>query len=357
MSSSTSSSSVASTAATNVVFEIGKYKVVLQRAEPETTCSTKSSNIPVPPPKPLLIGMPCEAGEFPLLLLLHGYLLSNSFYSQLIQHIASHGFIVRLVLSCWAPTKFSSNKSKIFLIRYAWGLNTDPSCFLPLYTIAGPDSTGEIKSTAAITNWLSEGLQFLLPPHVQANLSKLALAGHSRGGKVSFALALGKEGNTNRKFSALIGIDPVDGMDKGKQTPPPVLTYVPHSFDLDMAVMVIGSGLGEVKRNPLFPPCAPKGVNHEDFFNECQKPACYFVAKDYGHLDMLDDETKGIRGKSTYCVCKNGKSREPMRKFVGGVVVAFLQAYLEGDSSHLMAIRDGLDETVPVELQIVKFNL
>ncbi|ONI26368.1 hypothetical protein PRUPE_1G020600 [Prunus persica] len=324
MSSSTSSSSVASTAATNVVFEIGKYKVVLQRAEPETTCSTKSSNIPVPPPKPLLIGMPCEAGEFPLLLLLHGYLLSNSFYSQLIQHIASHGFIVV------APQ---------------------------LYTIAGPDTTGEIKSTAAITNWLSEGLQFLLPPHVQANLSKLALAGHSRGGKVSFALALGKEGNTNRKFSALIGIDPVDGMDKGKQTPPPVLTYVPHSFDLDMAVMVIGSGLGEVKRNPLFPPCAPKGVNHEDFFNECQKPACYFVAKDYGHLDMLDDETKGIRGKSTYCLCKNGKSREPMRKFVGGVVVAFLQAYLEGDNSHLMAIRDGLDETVPVELQIVKFNL
>ncbi|XP_008224250.1 PREDICTED: chlorophyllase-2, chloroplastic [Prunus mume] len=324
MSSSTSSSSVASTAATNVVFEIGKYKVVLQRAEPETTCSTKSSNIPVPPPKPLLIGMPCEAGEFPLLLLLHGYLLSNSFYSQLIQHIASHGFIVV------APQ---------------------------LYTIAGPDSTGEIKSTAAITNWLSEGLQFLLPPHVQANLSKLALAGHSRGGKVSFALAFGQEGNTNRKFSALIGIDPVDGMDKGKQTPPPVLTYVPHSFDLDMAVMVIGSGLGEVKRNPLFPPCAPKGVNHEDFFNECQKPACYFVAKDYGHLDMLDDETKGIRGKSTYCVCKNGKSREPMRKFVGGVVVAFLQAYLEGDSSHLTAIKDGLDETVPVELQIVKFNL
>ncbi|BBG92371.1 chlorophyllase 2 [Prunus dulcis] len=308
MSSSTSSSSGASTAATNVVFEIGKYKVVLQRAEPETTCSTKSSNIPVPPPKPLLIGMPCEAGEFPLLLLLHGYLLSNSFYSQLIQHIASHGFI--------------------------------------LYTIAGPDTTGEIKSTAAITNWLSEGLQFLLPPHVQANLSKLALAGHSRGGKVSFALALGKEGNTNRKFSALVGIDPVDGMDKGKQTPPPVLTYVPHSFDLDMAVMVIGSGLGEVKRNPLFPPCAPKGVNHEDFFNECQKPACYFVAKDCGHLDMLDDETKGIRGKSTYCVCKNGKSREPMRKFVGGLVVAFLQAYLEGDSSHLMAIRDGLDETL-----------
>uniref|UniRef100_A0A2N9F4N3 Chlorophyllase n=1 Tax=Fagus sylvatica TaxID=28930 RepID=A0A2N9F4N3_FAGSY len=159
---------------------------------------------------------------------------------------------------------------------------------------------------------------------------------------------------TSLKFSALIGIDPVDGMDKGKQTPPPVLTYVPHTFDLDVAVMVIGTGLGEVKKNPLFPPCAPKGVNHEDFFNECQEPACHFVVKDYGHLDVLDDDTKGFRGKATYCLCKNGKSREPMRRFVGGIVVAFMKAYLLGDHIDLMAIRDG-HETSPVELKTIEF--
>ncbi|CAN6677208.1 unnamed protein product [Malus baccata var. baccata] len=319
---SSSTSSIARSG-TNV-FEIVKYNVVLQTIEAAGTsaCSSKtkssSSILPPPnnppPPKPLLIGMPCEAtGEFPVLLLLHGYLLSNFFYSQLINHIASHGFIVI------APQ---------------------------LYTIVGPDSSDEIKSTAAITNWLSKGLYPLLPPHVQANLSKLALAGHSHRGKVS----------TSLKFSALIGIDPVDGMDTGKQTPPPVLTYVLQSFHLEMPVMVIGSGLGKVKRNPLFPPCAPKGVNHEDFFNECRKLACYFVAKDYGHLDMLDDDTKGITGKATYCLCKNGKSREPMRRFVGGVVVAFIKAYLEGDSSHLLAIREGV-ETLPIELQIVKLLL
>lgn len=226
-------------------------------------------------------------------------------------------------------------------------------CIEQLYTIAGPDSNDEIKATAAITNWLTEGLQHLLPPHVKPNLTKLALAGHSRGGKTSFALALRKQ-LTTLKFSALIGIDPVDGMDKGKQTPPPVLTYVPHSFDLDMAVMVIGSGLGEMKRNPLFPPCAPKGVNHEDFYNECREPACYFVVKDYGHVDMLDDDTKGIKGKASYCLCKNGKSREPMRKFTGGIVVAFMKAYIEGDFSSLMAIKDG-HETAPVELETAKF--
>ncbi|XP_031278169.1 chlorophyllase-2, chloroplastic [Pistacia vera] len=308
-----------SSSSTNV-FEIGKYATTLHRFEPAGTCNTNCTSTPVPPPKPLLIATPTDAGDFPLLLFLHGYLLYNSFYSQLIQHVASHGFIVI------APQ---------------------------LYDVAGADATGEIKSAAATTNWLSEGLHGLLPPNVKANLSKLGLAGHSRGGKTAFALALMKA-STTLKFLALIGVDPVDGMDKGKQTPPPVLTYVPHSFDLDMAVMVIGSGLGEVKRNPLFPPCAPKGVNHEDFFNECQKPACHFVVKDYGHLDMLDDDTKGIRGKATYCLCKNGKSREPMRMFTAGIIVAFMRAYLDGDFSDLMSIRDG-HAALPVEFQTVEF--
>lgn len=75
------------------VFENGKYATVLQKVEPAGTC-TKNSSLRFPPPKQLLIAMPTEGGEFPVLVLLHGYLLSNSFYSQLIHHVASHGFIV-----------------------------------------------------------------------------------------------------------------------------------------------------------------------------------------------------------------------------------------------------------------------
>ncbi|PHU14246.1 hypothetical protein BC332_15451 [Capsicum chinense] len=202
---------------------------------------------------------------------------------------------------------------------------------LPKSEDEGADATEEIKSTAEITNWLTNGLQHYLPPEVEPNLKKLGLAGHTRGGKVAFALALGRLASisTDLKFSALIavadpgiffggpplliGVDPVDGMDKGKQTPPSVLTYILHSFNsLDMPVM------------------------------------------DYGHNDMLDDETKGIRGKATYCLCTKEKSRVPMRKFVGGVLVAFLKAYLEGNSSNLVAIRDG-NVTLPVELQDIDF--
>ncbi|KAJ8558034.1 hypothetical protein K7X08_004800 [Anisodus acutangulus] len=153
------------------------------------------------------------------------------------------------------------------------------------------------------------------------------------------ALLIGSPSEAESYIWSLIGVDPADGMDKGKQTPPAVLTYVPHSFNnLDMPVMVTGSGLGEVKRNPFFPACATKGVNHRDFYNECFKPACYL--------------TKGIRGKATYCLCKQGKSREPMRRFVGGVLLAFL----EGNSNDLIAIRDG-HVTLPVELQDTDFRV
>lgn len=88
---------ISSSTDTNV-FETGKYTTVLVKAEPAQTCTTykKSNSLSVPPPKQLLIATPSEqeAGEFPVLMLLHGYLFYNSFYSQLIQHIASHGFIV-----------------------------------------------------------------------------------------------------------------------------------------------------------------------------------------------------------------------------------------------------------------------
>lgn len=299
------------------VFETGNYTTKLLRVD---SCSRTQQY--VPPPKSLLIATPIEGGDFPLLLFLHGYLLLNSFYSQLIEHVASHGFIVI------APQ---------------------------LYTVAGPDITEEIYSVAAITNWLSKGLSKILPPNIKPNFDKLALGGHSRGGKTSFAIALRKLNiTTDLKFSAIIGVDPVDGMDKGKQTSPPILTYVPHSFDYDMATLVIGSGLGDVKKNSLFPPCAPKGVNHEDFFSECEKPSWYFVAKDYGHVDMLDDDTKGVRGKVSYCLCKNGESRKPMRMFVGGVMVAFLKAYLHGDNVDLLAIRDK-SVSVPLEMKFDYF--
>ncbi|KAJ1687341.1 hypothetical protein LUZ63_018731 [Rhynchospora breviuscula] len=298
------------------VFETGCKSVKMFTVQAKTCKKTENS-----PMKPLLVASPMEEGDYPVVVFLHGYLLYNSFYSQLFNHVASHGFIV-----------------------------IGPQ----LYVVSGADTSEEIKSAASLLDWLTHNLASILPPQVRPDLAKLSIAGHSRGGKVAFALVLGKVVSSPIKISALIGIDPVDGMGMGNQTPPPILTYKPNSIKLDMPVLVVGSGLGELKRNALFPPAAPKGVSHEQFFNECCAPGCYFVAKDYGHVDMLDDETKGFRGNLTYCIAKNGKERKPMRLFVGGIMVAFLKAYLEQEKGTLMAIKDN-PGVAPVEVSTCSF--
>ncbi|XP_030476070.1 chlorophyllase-2-like [Syzygium oleosum] len=308
---------MAASTMTTDVFQLGKYETVLIKV------ATSPSDLANPPPKPLLIGAPAEAaGEFPVMVLLHGFMMETSFYSQLIRHVSSHGFIVV------APQ---------------------------LYTCSGSNSADEINAAAATTNWLSQGLAAVLPPQVRSNLSKLVLAGHSRGGKDAFALALGKSSTPLAlPFSALIGIDPVDGLAScccHIQTKPAVLTYVAQSFDLKMPVMVIGSGLGEDKKCGVLPACAPKGLNHAEFFKECRSPAWRFLALDYGHMDMLDDDTPGLRGLISYCSCKNGRSREPMRRFVGGVAVAFMRAYLEDDDGHVTALKDTPD-IAPVQITV-----
>ncbi|KAJ4750370.1 Chlorophyllase [Rhynchospora pubera] len=325
-------------ASVKYVFEKGSKSVKMFTVQTKACKKTENS-----PMKPLLVASPVEEGDYPVVVFLHGYLLYNSFYSQLFNHVASHGFIV-----------IGPQNSSLRLVERVNNFRQEETETSALYVVSGADTTEEIKSAASLLDWLTHNLASTLPPQVRPDLTKLSIAGHSRGGKVAFALALGKVVSSPIKISALIGIDPVDGMDMGNQTPPPILTYEPNSLKLDMPVLVVGSGLGELKRNALFPPAAPKGVSHEQFFNECCAPACYFVAKDYGHVDMLDDETKGFRGNLTYCIAKNGKERKPMRLFVGGIMVAFLKAYLEQEKGTLMAIKDN-PGAAPVEVSTCSF--
>lgn len=82
---------------------------------------------------------------------------------------------------------------------------------------------------------------------------------------------------------------------------------------------------------------APNGVNHAEFFNESKPPCYYFLAKDYGHADML--QADGIMAILIRIMMKSGKgSKKSMRRAVGGIVVAFLKAYLEGQIDDLNEI-------------------
>ncbi|KAL9282243.1 Chlorophyllase-2 [Arabidopsis thaliana] len=77
-------------------FEDGKYKSNLLTLDSSSRCCkiTPSSRASPSPPKQLLVATPVEEGDYPVVMLLHGYLLYNSFYSQLMLHVSSHGFIL-----------------------------------------------------------------------------------------------------------------------------------------------------------------------------------------------------------------------------------------------------------------------
>lgn len=202
----------------------------------------------------------------------------------------------------------------------------------------------EVKFAGKVVDWIAEGLQAqlnsIVGEYIQAQLETLVLAGHSKGGKTAFAVALG-HAKTKLNYSALIGIDPVEGASKCKmcRTLPHILTGQPQSFNLDIPVAVIGTGLGPEMKGCCSPPCAPDGVNHMEFFYECKPPCAHFVTKDYGHMDMLDDETPGVMGNLMKCMCKNGNGpKDFMRRTIGGLVVAFLRAQLNDQWKDFNAI-------------------
>ncbi|GKB55011.1 chlorophyllase, alpha/beta hydrolase fold protein [Tanacetum coccineum] len=305
-------------ASTSTSFDNGSYTVKSTRV-PKSSGST--------PNPPLYIVYPTEKGTYPVILFLHGFSIPNTSYSDLFDFIASHGYIVV------APGQT--------LFGFVTGL-----CIC--------SAVGDVEDAAETANWIhtdnGQNLQLVLPHDVSPDLDNVALAGHSKGGKAAFALALG-HAQTSLKFKALIGLDPVAGRDNSNRLEPKILNYIPQNFNMEMPIALIGTGLGDDGCCGCFPPAAPWGCNHPFFFNECKPPSCYFVARDFGHMDMVNDWLVRLAGMF---VCKTGKgSKADMRRACGGIVVAFLKAYLLDDDEDLTEIVDSPNSVCPIKLDPV----
>lgn len=73
------------------VFSNGPYTSKVITVKTSSRCFNSS---PSPPPKPLFIVFPDNQGKYKVILFLPGTSASNTSYSKLFDHLASHGYIV-----------------------------------------------------------------------------------------------------------------------------------------------------------------------------------------------------------------------------------------------------------------------
>lgn len=242
-------------------------------------------------PAPVTIYAPSAAGQYPVVIFQHGFLLATGHYSDMLEHIASHGFIVV------APQMYA-----------AGGL-----------PFGKPNTDQETALAVQVLAWVKASLGAQLQG-VTARTELIGLVGHSRGSKVIWKMLVGGE-----RVQAVVGLDPVDG------TGGPLggeMRVAGAPFNFSIPTLIIGTGLGPMGSGPFQPACAPAGDNHEQFYAAAKSPAYHIVMTEHGHLDMLNDRPSPCGLECTSC--PSGPMRAPMRAASAGLVVSLMRAQLQG---------------------------
>eukprot|EP00240_Pyramimonas_obovata_P014039 CAMPEP_0118925064 /NCGR_PEP_ID=MMETSP1169-20130426/2992_1 /TAXON_ID=36882 /ORGANISM="Pyramimonas obovata, Strain CCMP722" /LENGTH=201 /DNA_ID=CAMNT_0006866261 /DNA_START=390 /DNA_END=996 /DNA_ORIENTATION=- len=147
--------------------------------------------------------------------------------------------------------------------------------------------------------WAAVKLQDYLPKGVRADLSHgVIVAGHSRGGLIALLTAQERSPDEDPPVRGVIFLDPVDTKSE------------PRYFYTRKPALVFGTDDEK---------CAPKGLNHVKFFQQCHADsAWHVVAHKVAHMDLLNSQLGWL---SSICasVCKTGvNSREYVRDFLAG---------------------------------------
>ena len=238
----------------------------------------------------------------PVIYFNHGFMLKNSYYSQLLSNIASQGFIVV------APQLYKGGG-------------------LP---IGKPTKVEEAARAKAVLDWISGQLETAIDQ--PADTDNLGLLGHSRGGTVAYILMM-----ENPLPKSVATIDPVDGDRDGSPR------IGGQDFAFKAPNLIIGTGLGGISGGIFSPACAPVADNHEMFFQYSPQPSWHMVTKDYGHMDMLNPNLNcGLVCSS----CKEASrefAKEKMIEQLSQSLGAFFQGTLNEDTTSLNRVLEGVE--------------
>lgn len=249
---------------------------------------------------PMLLDIyaPAAPGRYALIQFQHGFMVDIGYYSELLRHLASHGFVV-VAPQTYPPGGFPFGQ---------------------------PSVEEEAAGLLAVADWASVHLDRIAG--VATDPVGRGLAGHSRGGKVAWlAASLAPE-----RFRALAGVDPMDGTLGGWTR----VINGPFSFELPS--LIIGAGLGSLPAKVPGVVCAPEGENHERFYAASPSPTWHAIVPEGGHADILNDDLSGCGPPCSYC--PSGPNPAGMRQLTAGLLAAFFRMTLQDDHEAITYLTD-----------------
>jgi len=232
---------------------------------------------------------PSGSGKRPLVIFLHGFSLTPNLYASYGEHLASHGWTVLL-------PKLPGN-------------------------VLMPTSHAKL---AKMVMALLDQLLSAKAPVGAIDTSRIALVGHSMGGKVAM-LAAAKDG----RIKAVFGVDPVDAAPPFGANPVDYPSVTPELMgDIQVAMGALGETVN-AKPGLGGQACAPAAENFQQYFKHASGPALEVEVIGAGHMAFLDQPNCGLMCMA----CSAGPTpAATARKLARRYLTAFLGHTLLGGS-------------------------
>lgn len=187
---------------------------------------------------PSTVYVPSTPGPHALVVVSTGLFMERSQYASYAQHLATWGFVVALT-------------------DYAEGTT------FPIF----PNHQRVADDIPAVITWA------LAQPNLAIDPQKIAVAGHSLGGKVSILAS-----TSDARIRAIVAWDPVDA-----NTP----SVTPEKMNLTTAAIAV---IGETTNaTGGFMPCAPAADNFTQYYAAAPSPALQATVSGADHMDWVDD--------------------------------------------------------------------
>jgi dienelactone hydrolase len=273
--------------------------VVREPADPGThTSSTSSEGVTLGiHTVPVTLYLPDGAGPFPVVVFTHGFMLSPALYASYGDHLASWGYAVvmpELPGSMMAPTTHRELKE---LLR-------------------------------GLLDWIdAEGDNPSGPFAGRADPTRLGLAGHSMGGKISLLVA-----TEDARPRAVFGVDPLDAAG-GPFGGDPV-DYPSVTPELMPAIAVPLGLLGETVNatgGTFGQACAPAEDNFQQYYQHAVSPALEIEVLGANHMSFLDNPDCGL----TCSMCSAGTDDPAVTRAVTRrYLTAIFEVFVRGDAAY-----------------------